>query len=151
MSETQPRYTRSFHVRGKDFRGAGSVSTAIKAVLRGLGFAPDVVRRAAIASYEAEMNVVIYAFEAEVTFAVESDRVEIVFQDRGPGIADVNQAMQEGFSTAPREVREMGFGAGMGLPNIRRNSDSLDITTTVGEGTRVAFEILTAGRGAGGK
>jgi len=130
-----------FAVRGKDFLGGGRVSTEIKTMLRELGIAPEIVRRVAIATYEAEMNIVMYAEEATITVELTPQAVRVVAEDRGPGIPDIGLAMQEGFSTATPEMREMGFGAGMGLPNIKRNTDRLSITSTAGRGTRVEFAL----------
>jgi anti-sigma regulatory factor (Ser/Thr protein kinase) len=146
MTQPQPRYNRKYRIQGKDLAAAGSVSTGIKTVLRNLGLPAAVVRRAAIASYEAEMNAVIYAWECDVDFTVETDRVELVFDDRGPGIPDIDLAMKEGYSTASKEIREMGFGAGMGLPNIKKNSDRLELSSVVGVGTRLAFVIYLGER-----
>ena len=130
-----------FAVRGKDFLGGGRVSMEIKTMLRELGIAPEIVRRVAIATYEAEMNIVMYAEEATITVELTPKAVHVVAEDRGPGIPDIGLAMQEGFSTATQEMREMGFGAGMGLPNIKKNTDRLSITSAAGRGTRVEFTL----------
>jgi anti-sigma regulatory factor (Ser/Thr protein kinase) len=135
-------FREQFHVIGRDFGHAGSVSTTIKAMLKQIGFPPDVIRRVAIATYEAEMNVVVYADRATVTFEVTPDAITVTLRDEGKGIADIDQAMQEGFSTATDEIREMGFGAGMGLPNIKRNSDELVVESEVGVGTTVKIRVL---------
>lgn len=113
----------------------------IKSVLTQLGIGPAIIRRVAIATYEAEMNVVMYARKAVLMFEVTPEVIRVVVEDSGPGIPDIDKAMQEGFSTATDEIREMGFGAGMGLPNIRKNSDKMTITSTVGKGTRLEFTI----------
>jgi anti-sigma regulatory factor (Ser/Thr protein kinase) len=134
--------SRSFTVRGKDFLEAGSVSTEIKSLLKELGVDTSIVRRVAIAAYEAEMNIVMYAVEATVTVEMTPEVITIVADDRGPGIPDVELAMQEGYSTATREMREMGFGAGMGLANIKKNADAFTITSTVGRGTRLEISVL---------
>jgi len=131
-----------FSVRGGDFGHAGEVSTTIKAMLKQIGFPSDVVRRVAIATYEAEMNVVVYADEAIVTFEATPTVITVTLADRGRGIRDIDLAMQEGWSTATDEIREMGFGAGMGLPNIRKNSDDLSIDSEVGVGTTVKITVL---------
>lgn len=133
-------YSQTFVVEGKDFARAGSASTEIKAILKTLGVNALVIRRVAIAAYEAEMNSVMYADRATVTFTVTPEDVRLVVEDSGPGIADIGLAMQEGWSTATHEMREMGFGAGMGLPNIRKNADEFTIRSEVGKGTRL--EIL---------
>ncbi len=141
---------RSFTIRGRDFLGAGSVSTEIKSLLTDVGVDPAIIRRVSIATYEAEMNVVMYADEATLTLELSPETIRIVVEDRGPGIPDIGRAMQEGFSTATPEMREMGFGAGMGLPNIRKNADELTMTSTPGRGTRLAIFITmpaTDGRG----
>ena len=131
-----------FSVTGRDFGHAGSVSTTIKSMLKQIGFPADVVRRIAIATYEAEMNVVVYADHATVTFEVTPEAITVTLADKGRGIEDIEQAMQEGFSTATDDIREMGFGAGMGLPNIKRNSDDLKVTSEVGVGTTVRITVL---------
>jgi serine/threonine-protein kinase RsbT len=134
-------YSQSFAIQGRNFFDAGKASTQIKTVLKDLGIDPTVVRRVAIATYEAEMNVVMYAQEATLTVEVTPRSIRILVNDRGPGIGDINLAMQEGYSTATPEMREMGFGAGMGLPNIRRNSDDFKITSTVGHGTTLEITV----------
>jgi anti-sigma regulatory factor (Ser/Thr protein kinase) len=131
-----------FSVTGRDFSRAGSVSTTIKSMLKQIGFPPDVIRRVAIATYEAEMNVVVYASRATVTFEVTPEAISVTLEDEGCGIADIEQAMQEGFSTATDEIREMGFGAGMGLPNIKKNSDELVVESKIGVGTTVRILVL---------
>ena len=133
-------FTQQFAVKGKDFLRAGTASTEIRSSLKSLGVDPSVVRRVGIAAYEAEMNVVMYAAHAKLTFSITPDRIALSVEDEGPGIPDVDMAMREGWSTATHEMREMGFGAGMGLPNIRRNADEFTITSVVGKGTRL--EIL---------
>jgi serine/threonine-protein kinase RsbT len=135
------KISQAFAVRGKDFLEGGRVSTEIKNMLRELGVAPEIVRRIAIATYEAEMNIVMYADEATITVELTSHAVRVVAQDRGPGIPDIALAMQEGYSTATPEMREMGFGAGMGLPNIKKNADRFAISSTAGRGTMLEFTI----------
>ena len=130
-----------YHVLGKDFSNAGKVSTSIKDTLKRLGVSPAVVRRVAIVSYEAEMNLVMYATRGEMSLSVSSDAVTLKVDDEGPGIPDVSLAMQEGWSTATPEMREMGFGAGMGLPNIKRNADEFQISSEVGRGTRLFVRV----------
>jgi len=131
-----------FSVRGGDFSHAGEVSTTIKSMLKQIGFPSDIVRRVAIATYEAEMNVVVYADEAIVTFEATPAVIRVTLADRGRGIQNIDLAMQEGYSTATDEIREMGFGAGMGLPNIKKNSDDLAIDSEVGVGTTVKITVL---------
>ena len=134
-------YSQTFVIEGKDFAHAGSASTEIKSILKSLGVNALVVRRVAIAAYEAEMNAVMYAERTIMTFSVTPEVVRIVVEDSGPGIADIDLAMQEGWSTATHEMREMGFGAGMGLPNIKRNADEFVIRSEVGRGTRLDIAI----------
>lgn len=134
-------FFQEFSIMGKDFSNAGSVSTEIKSILKEIGFDPVIIRRAAIASYEAEMNVVMYADRAVVRLSATPNEIRIEFEDAGQGIADINLAMQEGYSTATSEMREMGFGAGMGLPNIKRNADEFEIDSDVGRGTRLGIII----------
>ena len=136
-------YSQEFSILGRDFSNAGTVSTEIKSILKEIGFDPAVIRRAAIASYEAEMNVVMYANRAVVRLSATPATIVIEFEDEGQGIADIEMAMQEGFSTATPEMREMGFGAGMGLPNIKKNADDLKIASEVGRGTKLGILIKT--------
>ncbi len=132
-----------FQVDGDDFGCAGEASSAVKKTLKQLGFSPDVIRRVAIAMYEGEINMVIHAEGGEITVEISEGLIRIVLADRGPGIKDVNLAMQEGYSTAPEEVRNLGFGAGMGLPNIKKYSDDLRIDTELGVGTTLTILINT--------
>jgi len=132
-----------YHVLGGDFNVAGGAASSLKTTLNRLGISPPVVRRVAVATYEAEMNVVIYTEGGEVVAEVRPDRVRIEVKDNGPGIPDIERAMQPGFSTAPEWVREMGFGAGMGLPNIQACVDVMRLDSTVGEGTRLEIIIYT--------
>jgi anti-sigma regulatory factor (Ser/Thr protein kinase) len=138
-------FRREFPVKGGDFSKAGTVACRIKDILKELGLDTQTVRRAAIASYEAEMNVIMYALEGRVKLAVSPGKVRIIVDDQGPGIADIKLAMTEGYSTATPEMRELGFGAGMGLPNIKKNSDAFHIESQVGRGTRLEFTIHTNG------
>lgn len=133
-----------FVVPGDDFTRAGEASGEVKRKLKRLGFSPDVVRRVAIAMYEGEINMVIHAGGGEAAVDILPDRIVVVLTDHGPGIPDVEQAMQEGWSTAPDNVRSLGFGAGMGLPNIKKYSDTLDIHTEVGHGTVLTITVLAA-------
>jgi len=125
----------SFHLMGGDFTNAGSASSALKAKLINSGVAQSIVRRAAIAAFEAEMNVIIHAVAGTLHYLITAEALTITVTDMGPGIEDVKLAMQEGYSTAPDWVREMGWGAGMGLPNISKHSDLFKLDTVVGEGT----------------
>jgi serine/threonine-protein kinase RsbT len=130
-----------YTITGKDFSNAGKVSTSIKETLKRLGLNPAVVRRIAIVSYEAEMNLVMYAAQGKIQLTVSPEAVTINVRDEGPGIPDIDLAMQEGYSTATPEMREMGFGAGMGLPNIRRNADDFNIISEVGQGTQLRIRV----------
>jgi anti-sigma regulatory factor (Ser/Thr protein kinase) len=130
-----------YHVRGKDFDKGGEVASALKRTLKRLGIHPDIIRRAAIATYEAEMNIIIYADSGDMTVKVEPSRIFIKAEDSGPGIPDIEKAMQPGFTTAPDWVREMGFGAGMGLNNIQKCADGMVLNSTVGKGTVIEIDI----------
>ena len=134
-------FCQNFEISGKDFINAGKASTTIKAILREIGIRPAVIRRVAIACYEAEMNVVLYARKAIMELRITPQQIRIQVEDEGDGIPDVGLAMQPGYSTASDEIREMGFGAGMGLPNIKNNSDTFEIHSVVGRGTRLEMAI----------
>jgi serine/threonine-protein kinase RsbT len=134
-------FSLEFDIEGRDFSRAGRASTTVKQVLKDLGVNPSVVRRAAICAYEAEMNIVMYAKRGKMEFVISPERIHIKLEDSGPGIEDIDLAMQEGYSTATDEMREMGFGAGMGLPNIKRNSDEFYISSEPGKGTRLWIVI----------
>jgi serine/threonine-protein kinase RsbT len=136
-------YSQSFKIASMDFLHAGEASIRVKNILQGIGADPSLIRRVAIAAYEAEINVVVHGGGGTMSLELDEHAVKITVEDQGPGIPDIDLAMQEGYSTAPQEVREMGFGAGMGLPNIKRNVDELDIVSQVGVGTRVVM-ILNA-------
>ena len=131
----------TYQVPGDDFTRAGEASGDVKHKLKKLGYEPDAVRRVSIAMYEGEINMVIHANGGEAVVDIDTDRVDIVLKDQGPGIADVDQAMQAGWSTAPDNVRALGFGAGMGLPNMKRNADEFDIQSTVGVGTQILMKF----------
>ena len=128
-------------VDGSDFTTAGEASTAVQMKFKKLGIAPDIVRKVAIAMYEAEINMVIHAGGGVADVSLESDKITIRLIDHGKGIRDVELAMREGYSTAPDAVRSLGFGAGMGLPNIKKYSDEMYIDTEVGKGTTVTLII----------
>ncbi len=130
-----------YEVSGEDFTRAGEASGAVKKRLKSLGYNPDAIRRTAIAMYEAEINMVIHAEGGFCDVDIYPDRVEVLLSDHGPGIPDVEKAMQEGYSTAPDNVRSLGFGAGMGLPNIKKYSDEMRIDTTIGVGTNLYLTI----------
>lgn len=130
----------NFNLMGGDFTNAGSASSELKSTLISVGVAQSVVRRAAIAAFEAEMNVIIHAVAGTMRYLITAETLTITVTDMGPGIKDIKLAMQEGYSTAPDWVREMGWGAGMGLPNISKHSDAFKLDTVVGEGT--TLEII---------
>ena len=130
-----------FDVDGEDFTSAGNASVTVKRNLRQLGIDSEVIRRVAIAMYEGEINMVIHAGGGVADVKVCEDYIEIVLEDKGPGIKDIDQAMQEGYSTAPDQIRTLGFGAGMGLPNMKRYTDCMEITSTVGVGTKVLMRV----------
>ena len=119
----------NYEVKAKDFSSAGAVSSAIKKVLKQLNIHPAVIKRIIVALYEAEVNIVAHSVGGSITCEIIQDQVNIVVADKGPGIPNLEKAMVEGFSTATDDVREMGFGAGMGLSNIKKNSDTLEIQT----------------------
>ncbi len=131
----------TFDVDGDDFTSAGQASSQVKRNLRQLGIAPDIIKRVSIAMYEGEINMVIHAGGGIADVAVTEEFIEIILKDQGPGIKDIEQAMQEGFSTAPDDVRSLGFGAGMGLPNMKRYSDYMNIESEVGVGTTITMRV----------
>lgn len=130
-----------FTVNGNDFVQAGEASSRIKRVLQQIGMDPQLTRRVAIISYEAEMNIVIHAQQGEIVLTIWPELVQVIAEDMGPGIRDIELAMQVGYSTAPESVRQMGFGAGMGLPNIQRCADEMRVESTLGVGTRIVTRI----------
>lgn len=130
-----------FPIMGGDFAQAGEASSKIKRTLQQIGIAPGLIRRVAVVTYEAEMNIAIHAYQGFLTITIWPELIEIVAEDEGPGIANLELAMQEGYSTAPDRIREMGFGAGMGLPNMRRSADELQLETEVDVGTTVRMKI----------
>lgn len=133
-----------YEVDGNDFTTAGETSSKVKKLLNTLGFEPDTVRKTAIAMYEGEINMVIHANGGCIDVDIMPDKIIAVLKDSGPGIKDINLAMREGYSTADNNVRELGFGAGMGLPNMKKYSDSMKIETEVGIGTTVTLIIYTS-------
>jgi anti-sigma regulatory factor (Ser/Thr protein kinase) len=124
-----------YNIQGGDFTNAGHPSSEVKKVLKQLDVDAKTIKNIVIALYEAEVNVVAHAYKGTVSVEIDEHRITIKVQDEGPGIPDIDLAMQPGYSTASKEVREMGFGAGMGLPNIKKNTDELTINTEVGKGT----------------
>ena len=137
--------TISFHydVPGDDFTRAGEASSSIKKALKQVGLAPDIIRNVAIAMYEGEINMVIHAGAGQIDVDIAPDAVRMVLKDQGPGIQDISLAMQAGWSTAPDDVRSLGFGAGMGLPNMKKYTDEMKIESTVGVGTTVSMTVFT--------
>ena len=133
----------TFSVPGDDFTRAGEASSLVKNALKKLGLPPEIIRKVAIAMYEGEINMVIHANGGEITVSVTPQEIEMVLADHGPGIEDISRAMQEGYSTAPDSVRNLGFGAGMGLPNMKKYSDEMHIDSTVGVGTTVTMKVFT--------
>ncbi len=131
----------SFAIQGRNFDKAGEISGQIKVILRNLGIPAAVIRRLVIVAYEAEMNVAMYADRGILTLILTDGDIRIEIRDEGPGIPDIELALQEGYSTASDEMREMGFGFGMGLPNMKKNSDEFQIESTVGQGTNVSARI----------
>lgn len=131
-----------YDVPGDDFTRAGEASSDVKRKLKQLGYNTDAIRKVAIAMYEAEINMVIHAGGGIADVEIFPDKVHMVLEDQGPGIADVEKAMQEGYSTAPDNVRNLGFGAGMGLPNIKKYTDQLEIETEVGKGTTLRMTVM---------
>ncbi|MDD4644496.1 MAG: ATP-binding protein [Bacteroidales bacterium] len=135
----------SYDIAGGDFVNAGQASSALKKILKSLNLDSSLIRRTVVSLYEAEVNVVAHAWSGNIQVNIQPDQICIVVSDKGPGINDINLAMQKGYSTASPEVREMGFGAGMGLPNIKDNSDVMELRSTPGEGTelKIVNKILS--------
>lgn len=131
-----------YKVTDEDFTQAGEASADLKSRLKTIGFPTEVIRKVTIALYEGEINLVIHAGGGEIDVTVSDDRIHIVIRDEGPGIEDVDLAMSEGWSSAPDEIRSLGFGAGMGLPNMKKYADTFDIQSTVGVGTTVTMEVM---------
>ena len=142
MSEDTVRF--HFDVDGENFTSAGEASVQVKKLLRQLGLSPDVIRRVGIAMYEGEINMVIHANGGDADVLVDKDKITIILADTGPGIANIELAMQEGYSTAPDKIRSLGFGAGMGLPNMKRYTDEMHIESEVGRGTTVTMVVNIA-------
>ncbi|MBO7486587.1 MAG: ATP-binding protein [Spirochaetaceae bacterium] len=135
-------------VPGDDFSQAGNASAQMKKILQQLGLPSAIIKRTSVAMYEAEINMVVHAGGGEASIDISDTEILIVMEDHGPGIDNIEQAMQEGFSTAPEKVRELGFGAGMGLSNMKRNSDQMTIETVPGQGTKVTMSIKIANEAA---
>lgn len=135
----------AYEIDGENFSAAGEASTAVKRVLKKLKLPPAIVRRAVVCMYEGEINMVIHAEGGMAYLEVDEEKIVIRLEDRGPGIPDISKAMEEGWSTASSSVRAMGFGAGMGLPNMNRNADEMKIDTKLGVGTTVTMTIYIGG------
>lgn len=131
-----------FEIDGNDFSSAGEASVSLKKILRQMSFPPDVIRRCSVAMYEGEINMVIHADGGTADIDVYPDRIEIVLEDHGPGIPDIELAMQEGYTTATEQIHDMGFGAGMGLPNMKRYTEEMTVASTVGVGTRIKMVVI---------
>lgn len=134
--------TLKYNVSDDDFTRAGEASSDVKGKLKQLGLPPDAIRKVAISMYEGEINMVIHANGGTITVEISKDAVTMILADKGPGIKDIEQAMQAGFSTAPDNIRTLGFGAGMGLPNMKKYSDDMKIETEVGVGTTVTMKVF---------
>jgi len=130
-----------FEITGQDFKKAGEASFEVKHCLKRLGLPPDIIRRVATAAYEAELNVIIYAFRGTMKLCVEDRCIDVIIADVGPGIPNIPLAMREGYSTAPAYVKQLGYGSGMGLPNIKKNADWMDIQSEVDRGTTLRFKV----------
>jgi anti-sigma regulatory factor (Ser/Thr protein kinase) len=146
MKDNEKYLEGRYEIQGRDFVDAGLVSSRIKKSLKAMGVAEDVIRRVAVLTFEAEVNIISYATQGTISYYVLPDTIIIEAIDVGPGIIDIEQAMQEGFSTADDSIREMGFGAGMGLANIKRSSDIFEITSEPGIGTCVKCTLMIKGR-----
>jgi serine/threonine-protein kinase RsbT len=135
------RFHEMFHIEGGNFTNAGSISSQVKKILKGAGFPNKVIRRTSIATFEAEMNVICYASQGNLSLFITPNFLKVVVEDEGIGIPDVNVAMREGYSTANEKIRELGFGAGMGLSNIKKNTDEMVLTSKFRQGTHLEFVI----------
>ena len=131
----------TYEVPANDFTRAGEASSSLKSNLKKMGVNPEIVRKVAIAMYEGEINMVIHATGGTIDVTISPEEIEMILRDQGPGIEDISLAMQAGFSTAPDNIRNLGFGAGMGLPNMKKYSDEFYIKSTVGVGTTVTMKV----------
>ena len=131
----------SYEVPADDFTRAGEASSNVKSKLKKMGVNPEIIRKVAIAMYEGEINMVIHAFGGKIDVTVSPEEIEIVLIDQGPGIEDIELAMQAGYSTAPDNIRSLGFGAGMGLPNMKRYTDEMKVESVLGVGTTVTMKV----------
>jgi serine/threonine-protein kinase RsbT len=142
-----PHLVKSFSIKAMDFLRGGEISIAVQGLLKKIGFDPDLIRRVSICAFEAEMNVVMHGGNGTLTITVNTEGINLDVNDDGPGIENIELALKEGYSTASQEAREMGFGAGMGLPNIKKNSDFLEILSEKGKGTvvKISFDVRIEG------
>ena len=140
-AEKKNTIVRKFHINGQDFSNSGLLSTQIKSILQNIGYDPYLIKRVSISAYEGEMNVVMHAKEANLILNANEKEIQIIIDDRGKGISDIELAMQKGYSTATEDQRVLGFGSAMGLPNIKKNSDELKVTSEVGKGTKVEMKF----------
>ena len=131
----------SYEVPANDFTRAGEASSSLKGSLKKMGVNPEIVRKVAIAMYEGEINMVIHATGGKIDVTISPEEIEMILKDQGPGIANIELAMQAGYSTAPDNIRSLGFGAGMGLPNMKKYSDEITVESTVGVGTTVTMKV----------
>jgi serine/threonine-protein kinase RsbT len=143
-----PKFKKSFYIKGRDFIRAGEASINVQNLLKSMDFNPRLIRRVAICGYESEMNVVMHGGDGSLSLEVDTDRLILKISDDGPGIEDIELAMQAGYSTANDDYREMGFGAGMGLPNMKKNSDQIHIESKKNQGTvvRMVFFLPEGGK-----
>jgi len=141
MKTSNVVFTQEFKIQGGDFINGGEASCEIGTILKEVGVDPDIILRCTVAAYEAEMNVVIYARKGTMYFSIDTDNIVLKVHDEGRGIENIELAMQHGYSTATEEIREMGFGAGMGLPNIKKNADIFNISSKVGKGSKLEIII----------
>jgi serine/threonine-protein kinase RsbT len=136
------KFIKSFHIKARDFIRAGEASINVQNLLKSMNFDSQLIRRIAICGYESEMNVVMHGGDGSLSIEVDTDKLVLEVSDDGPGIEDIELAMQAGYSTANDDYREMGFGAGMGLPNMKKNSDQITIESVKGQGTHVRMLFL---------
>ena len=141
-SHTMSHLAKCYYIKARDYMRAGEVSMDVQGLLKSVGFPAQLIRRVSICAYEAEMNVVMHGGDGRMLINIAPERISIVVEDHGPGMEDIELALKEGYSTATEEAREMGFGAGMGLPNIRKNSDSLEIFSEAGKGARLEIVFI---------
>jgi len=142
IKKNHQRMKFKYEIEGGNFSKAGNASSAVKKILKQLNVPPATIKKLVVALYEGEVNVVAHAWNGCIYVDIDPDRIFVTIEDEGPGIPDIGQAMQEGYSTASQAVREMGFGAGMGLPNMKKNADLLNIKSEVGKGTTVEITTL---------